>query len=35
METIEELQGKAGFFDENLIWADFEKLDEIRFTDFF
>lgn len=34
MEKIEEVQNKAGFFDENLIWADFEKLQEIRLTDF-
>ena len=26
MDKIEEIQNKAGFFDENLIWADFEKL---------
>ena len=26
MDKIEEVQNKAGFFDENLIWADFEKL---------
>jgi len=35
MDKIEEVQNKAGFFDENLIWADFEKLKEVRFTDFF
>jgi hypothetical protein len=34
MEKIEEVQNKAGFFDENLIWADFKKLQEIRLTDF-
>ena len=34
LEKIEEVQNKAGFFDENLIWADFEKLQEIRLTDF-
>ena len=34
MDKIEEVQNKAGFFDENLIWADFEKLQEIRLTDF-
>ena len=34
-EKLEEAQGKAGFFDENMIWADFEKLNEIRFTEFF
>ena len=26
LQKIEEAQAKSGFFDENLIWADFEKL---------
>ena len=34
MDKIFEVQGQAGFFDENLIWADFEKLQEIQLTDF-
>lgn len=34
MDKIFEVQGEAGFFDQNLIWADFEKLQEIQLTDF-
>ena len=26
LENIEAAQTKAGFFDENLIWSDFEKV---------
>jgi hypothetical protein len=26
LEAIENAQMKSGFFDENLIWADFEKI---------
>lgn len=33
-EMIENAQNEAGFFDENLIWADFEKIREIRLIDF-
>jgi len=34
MEMIEEAQNQAGFFDDNMIWADFEKIQEMRLTDF-
>jgi hypothetical protein len=34
MEMIEEAQTLAGYFDEGLIWADFDKIQEIRLTDF-
>ena len=34
MEMIEEAQVKAGFFDENMIWADFDKIPELRLIDF-
>ena len=34
MEMIEKAQNEAGFFDENMIIADFEKIQEIRLTDF-
>ena len=34
MESIIEAQNEAGFFDENMIFADFEKEPEIRATDF-
>jgi hypothetical protein len=35
MDKIFETQGEAGFFDQNLIFADFENLQEIQLTDFF
>ena len=34
VNMIEKAQSEAGFFDESLIWADFEKIREIRLTDF-
>ena len=34
MSLIEEIQGNAGFFDENMIYADFNKIQELRLTDF-
>ena len=34
LDKIEEAQAKSGFFDENLIWSDFEKLQEIRLIDY-
>lgn len=34
VDKVLEVQGQAGFFDENLLWADFEKLQEIQLTDF-
>ena len=30
LAKIEEIQIKIGFFDDNLIMADFEKLNEIK-----
>lgn len=35
MDKIFEVQGEAGFFDQNLIFADFENLQEVQLTDFF
>ena len=33
-EMIESAQNEAGYFDESLIWADFEKIREVRLIDF-
>ena len=34
MEMIENAQNKGGFFDENMFISDWEKIQEIRITDF-
>jgi hypothetical protein len=34
IEKIEKAQTEAGYFDEGLILADFDKIQEIRLTDF-
>lgn len=34
IDRIIEIQNKTGYFDENLLWADFEKLREVQLTDF-
>lgn len=34
IEKIEKAQAEADYFDEGLILADFDKIQEIRLTDF-